>query len=136
MPNAHAIGLRERAVRAYEAGEGSYDEIAARFSIGSRTLQEWVALRRATGSVKPRPKGGGNPSPVDIEVLEAVLRERPDAVVDELRATYNDRVPKARRVHRSSILRALHRRGYVFKKNVRGPQSKTGRTSKRSAAGF
>jgi transposase len=135
MPNAHPIGLRERAVRAYEAGEGSYEEVATRFGLGSRTLQEWVALHRATGSVKPRPKGGGNPSPVDVGVLEDVLRERPDAVIDELRATYNDRVSKDRRVHRSSILRALHRRGYVFKKNVRGPQSKTARTSKTSAAG-
>jgi transposase len=135
MPNAHPTGLRERAVRAYEAGEGSYDDVAARFGIGSRTLQDWVALWRATGRMEPQPKGGGNPSPVDIEVLEDVLRERPDAVVDELRASYNDRVPKARRVHRSSILRALHRRGYVFKKNVRGPQSRTGRTSKKSGAG-
>jgi transposase len=132
MPNALAVGLRERAVRAYEAGEGSYDEVAARFGVGSRTLQEWVALYRATGSVQPRPKSGGNPSPVDVEVLEAVLRDRPDAIVDELRAVYNDRVSKGARVHRSSILRALHRRGYVFKKNVRGPQSKTARTSKRS----
>ena len=135
MPNPHPIGLRERAVRAYEAGEGSYDDIANRFGVGSRTLQAWVARQRTTGSVEPQPKGGGNPSPVDIEVLERVLRERPDAVIDELRETYNDRVPKARRVHRSSILRALHRRGYVFKKNVRGPQSKTVRTSKRSGGG-
>jgi hypothetical protein len=65
-------------------------------------------------------------------VLEVVLRERPDGVVDELRAMYNARVPKRARVHRSSILRALHRRGYVFKKNVRGPLSKTARTSKKS----
>lgn len=132
MPNAFPIKLRERAVRAYEAGEGGYDDIAARFGVGSRTLQEWVALRRATGSLTPQPKRGGYRSPVDIEVLEAVLRERPDVVVDELRAMYNDRVPKSRRLHRSSILRALHRRGYVFKKNVRGPLSKTAQTSKRS----
>lgn len=133
MANALPIGIRERAVRAYMAGEGTYREIAERFSIGTRTLQEWVALYRKTGSVKPKPKRGGNRSHVDLIVLETVLRERPDAVIDELRSAYNQRVPRRARAHRSSILRALHRRGYVFKKNVPGPQSSTDRTSKKSA---
>jgi transposase len=131
MPSPHSIEIRERAVRAYEAGEGSFESVAARFGLGRRTLQEWVALYRETGSVEPRPKGGGNPSPVDIEALEQALRDRPDAIVEELKRMHNARVPKKARVHRSSILRALHRRGYVFKKNVPGPQSKTGQTSER-----
>ena len=132
MPNAHPIGLRERAVRAYQAGEGSYDVVAVRFAIAPRTLQDWVTRFRATGSVEPTPKGGGNPSPIDVKVLEGVLRERPDAVVDEIRTAYNDRVRRQARLHRSSILRALHRLGYVFKKNVPGPQSRIAPTSKRS----
>jgi transposase len=132
MPNAHPIGLRERAVRAYQAGQGSYDVIGARFAIAPRTLQDWVARFRATGSVAPIPKGGGNPSPIDVKVLEGVLRERPDAVVDEIRTAYNDRVRRQARLHRSSILRALHRLGYVFKKNVQPPQSRIAPTSKRS----
>ena len=69
------------------------------------------------------------------ELLPLAQVVQPYAIVDELRAMYNDRVAKTARVHRSSILRALHRRGYVFKKNVRGPQSKIARTSKRSAGG-
>ena len=131
MPNAHSIEIRERAVRAYEAGEGSYETVAARFGLGRRTLQEWVALHRQTGSVAPKPKGGGNPSPVDLEALEQALRARPDAIVEELKRMHNAHVPKKARVHRSSILRALHRRGYVFKKNVPGPQSKTGPMSEK-----
>jgi len=131
MPNPHSIEIRERAVRAYEAGEGSYETVAARFGLGRRTLQEWVALHRQTGSVEARAKGGGNPSPVDIDALEQALRERPDAIVEELKRMHNARVPKKARVHRSSILRALHRRGYVFKKNVPGPRSKTGPMSER-----
>ena len=131
MPSPHSIEIRERAVRAYETGEGSFETVAARFGLGRRTLQEWVALYRETGSVEPRPKGGGNPSPVDIEALEQALRDRPDAIVEELKRMHNARVQKKARVHRSSILRALHRRGYVFKKNVPGPQSKTGPMSKK-----
>lgn len=133
MGEALPIGLRERAVRAYESGEGSYLVVAARFGIGYRTLQDWVLMQRKTGTLEARPKGGGNPSPVDPDVLQAILRDRPDAIVDEIRTMYNARVAKAARVHRSSILRALHRLGYVFKKNVRGPRSKTDPTSKRVA---
>ena len=130
MGEALPRGLRERAVRAYESGAGSYLVVAARFGIGYRTLQDWVLMHRKTGSLEAKPKGGGNPSPVDLDVLRAVLRDRPDAIVDEIRTMYNARVAKAARVHRSSILRALHRLGLVFKKNVRGPRSKTVPTSK------
>jgi transposase len=133
MPNAHSFEIRERAVRAYESGEGSYETVAARFGLGRRTLQEWVALHRETGSVRPKPKRGGNPSPVDMEALEQALRDRPDAIVEELKRMHNACVSKSARVHRSSILRALHRRGYVFKKNVRGPQNKIDPMSKKSA---
>jgi transposase len=110
-------------------------EIAERFAIGHRTMQTLVARWRSMGTLEPTAKGGGNPSPVDLSVLEAVLRERPDAVTGELTLAYNSRVGRKRRVHRSSILRALRRQGYVFKKNVRGPQSKTGPTFKKSDGG-
>lgn len=133
MPNPHPTELRERAVRAYESGEGSYDEISERFSIAPRTLQRWTTRKRETGDVQPQIKGGGNPSPVDIAVLERVMALHPDAVTSELTVAYNKIVGRMKRVHRSSILRALHRRGYVFKKNDQGPRSKIVPMSKRSA---
>lgn len=132
MANPHPTALRERAVRAYESGEGSYEEISERFSIASRTLQRWTTRKRETGDVQPHVKGGGNLSPVDVAVLERVMALHPDAITGELTVAYNRVVGRKKRVHRSSILRALHRRGYVFKKNGRGPLSKIGPTSKRS----
>ena len=139
MPNPYSIELRERAVRAYETGEDSHTAVAARFSLNPWTLLRWIVRRRETGSVAPLAKSGGRSSPVDIEVLEQLVGETPDATTEELTWAYNQRVERARRVHRSSILRALHRRGYVFKKNARGPQSRTAPTSrpsaKRSASG-
>jgi transposase len=133
MPNPFPIELRERAVRAYESGEGSHTAVAERFSLNPWTLLRWILRRRETGSVAPLAKSGGRTSPVDIELLETVVRETSDATTEELTRAYNGRVDRARRVHRSSILRALHRRGYVFKKNVRGPQSKTEPTCKPNA---
>lgn len=132
MANPHPTALRERAVQAYESGRGTYDEVAQQFSIARRTLQRWTTRKRDTGDVQPEVKGGGNPSPVEFAVLERVMAAHPDAVTNELTVAYNNIVGRKKRVHRSSILRALRRRGYVFKKNGRGLQSKTASTSKRS----
>lgn len=131
----YPIELRERAVHAYVSGAGSYTAVAAHFGIARRILQNWVQRWRETGSVAPKPLSGGNRSPVSLPVLQGVLAERADLTTHELAAIYNRRVPREGRVHRSSILRALHRAGYVFKKNVIVLQSKTARTSKNDAAG-
>lgn len=129
MSNSYPIELRERAVRAYEAGEGTYDEVAERFTIGSATLERWVRRKRETGTVAPRPAGGGNFSPVDFKILEEELVAKPDMTTFELTVAYNRRVSRGQRVHRSSIQRALARAGYVFKKNARGRRKSTARTS-------
>ena len=83
MPNPYDVAFRERAVRAYEAGEGGYLDLADLFGIGYRTLERWVAQYRATGSVEPRPRGGGWRCPIDLAVLHAVVRERPDGTCRE-----------------------------------------------------
>ena len=123
MPNPYPTVLRTRAVRAYEAGEDAYAAVAARFEVGVATLQRWVRRQRATGAVDPLAKAGGWTSPIDGGLLETLLRERPDRTTDELTRAYNRRAAPTARVHRSSILRALQRLGYVFKKNGRGQRS-------------
>ena len=117
MAEAYSIELRERVVNAYEAGEGSYPTIAEKFRLGEATVKRWVEQYRDVGHVRPRKKRGGTPSDVSVKELEAILDRRPDANVGELTAEYNrGRRGKARR-HASSIKRALHRGGYVVKKN-------------------
>lgn len=117
MPAPHAPGFRGRAVAAYEAGEGSYHELAKLFGIGYRSLQRWVAQYRATESLAPRPPGGGRRSPIDPIVLHALIREYPDATSDELAREYNRRVGRDGRTSARSVRRALRREGYVVKKN-------------------
>jgi transposase len=133
MPNAIDETLRTRAVRAYEAGRGQYDEVAAIFGIGARTLQRWVARWRRDGAVTPRPKRGGWHSPILLATLEAVLAEAPDATCAELCWAYNRRVPRAHQTTPTSLWRALRRAGYVLKKNGRGRVKSTAPTSSASA---
>ena len=88
MPNPLDERLRARAVRAYEAGRGTHDEIADMFGVGTRTLQRWVARWR-TGERTARPKGGGWRSPIELATLEAVLADAPVGTCAELCWAYN-----------------------------------------------
>lgn len=123
MPNPYPTELRARAVRAYESGSETYATVASDFSVSEPTLQRWVRRQRTTGTVDPLVKAGGWTSPVDVAVLQATITARPDRTTDELTRAYNAQAARPARVHRSSILRALQRLGYVFKKNGRGRSS-------------
>src|SRR4029453_7890703 len=68
-----------------------------------------------------------------LAVLHRLVAERPDRTTDELTRAYNRDVAPGARVHRSSVLRALRRTGYVFKKNDRDRRNKIVRASKPSA---
>src|SRR2546423_5466710 len=121
MPNPYDLALRERAVTAYERGDGSYAELAALFDVDHRTLERWVARWRDTESLAPQPRGGGWSCPIDTTVLRAVVRDGPDATVTELCWEYNRRVPRTRRTTRSSFHRALRRGGVHRQKKRAGP---------------
>ena len=136
MATPYDVALRERAVQAYERGEGSYAEVAALFQVDSRTLERWVARWRTTGSVAPRPRGGGWRSPIALAVLHAVVRATPDGTLAELCRTYNRQVPRAQRTTRASFHRALRRAGFVLKKSGLARANSTGRTWRRSAPPF
>lgn len=115
MPKPYPRELRERVLGAYDQGR-TLDEVAEDFHVSRTTVVAWVRLRRATGDVEPLPRGGGNPSRVDPDVLEELLGELPDGTRDELTVMYNQKVPREQQVHTSSIYRALLRLGYVSKK--------------------
>lgn len=118
MAEAHPIELRERVVRAYESGEGSYPEIGERFSVGEASVKRWVWQHRRAGDLTPKRKGGGTPSEICSEEVEKLLAKLGDPTAGELTAAYNRHRRGPNRIHVSSMKRALHRFGYVVKKNA------------------
>jgi transposase len=129
MAEAHPLELRTRVVQAYEAGQGSYAGVAVQFSVGEASVKRWVRLKRRQGDVVPRRKGGGTPSLIAREEIEAALARLRDATAGELTAEFNRKRHWRARVHVSSMKRALHRYGYVVKKNADGRWRVSGRTS-------
>ena len=55
--------LRERILAAVDNREGSRRQIAARFRVNVSTITRLLQLRHQTGSLDPRPDGGGKPLP-------------------------------------------------------------------------
>lgn len=128
MPEPYAVELRTRVVRAYESGEGGFRTIARRFSLGVATVKRWVWRLQRVGNVDPLRKRGGTPSTIAGEELDALIARLRDPTALELTAEFNRTRRGRARVHVSSIKRALHRHGYVVKKNADGRWRVSGRT--------
>jgi transposase len=80
--------LRQRILDTIQRGDGSLRQIARRFLVSVSFITRLLKLHRSTGSLEPRPHGGGNPSvlsPEDLEQLRELVRQQPDARLDELR---------------------------------------------------
>jgi transposase len=120
MAEAYPSELRNRVVRAYEAGEGGYAAVGIRFAVSAPTVLRWVRRFRANGDTEPTPKGGGTPSSISSEEVAQLLEGLGDPTANELTAEFNRSRRGKARVHVSSMKRALHRHGYVVKKNAAG----------------
>jgi transposase len=80
--------LRQRVLDAVERKEGSLRQIARRFVVSLSFIVRLVQLHRRTGSLQPRPHGGGRRpalGPDDLERLKGLVQRQPDATLDELR---------------------------------------------------
>src|SRR5438270_10101557 len=80
--------LRQRIVETATRRDGTLSQIAERFLVSVSFVTRLLQLRRATGSVEPRPHGGGNPAvltPEDLERLRELIRDQPDATPEECR---------------------------------------------------
>lgn len=126
------LKLREAVLKARDQG-CSYRQTAALLGIGYATVNRILRLHRETKSVEPRPRGGGNVSPIHgsmAEVLVKIVAEMPDATVAELTAALVERTQVT--TSRSGVQRALGRLGFSRKKS---PSSRSSATPRSTASG-
>jgi transposase len=107
--------LRQRILETVQRGEGSLRQIARRFLVSLSFVIRLLQTYRRTGSIQPRPHRGGNPAalgPEDLERLRELVRQQPDATLEELRQRLG--VPCST----MTICRALKKLGLPRKKKV------------------
>lgn len=64
---ALSLDLRERIVKAYNRGEGSYQQLAQRFGVSKPSVERFVKHWRTTGSLLPKAHAGGRPRSVKAD---------------------------------------------------------------------
>ena len=83
----YSIDLRMRVVQAYENREGAMRQLAITFRVSLSCVRRLLKHYRETGSVAPKPHGGGAPAKVNISglaVVQALVQAAPDATLREL----------------------------------------------------
>jgi len=117
-------GIRQRAILAYEAKEGTQAQIAKMYRISLRTFQRWWRQYSQGGSCAPGQRGHRRAAyeGKDLQKLDRLVSKHSDATLEELReATGKDCSIMA--VHR-----ALDRLDWRFKKKRYERVNKTGPT--------
>ena len=109
--------LRQRIVAAVDRGMAR-SQAARVFGVGRATVKRYLALRRVTGTVAPRPRRG--PPPIVTAALVAALPARleaaPDATLAEHCAWYEE--ASGVRVADTTMSRAIRRQlGWTRKKS-------------------
>lgn len=87
MPAPLSIDLRQRILAAYEAKEGSQRQLAKRFKVSLSFIRDLMRHYRETGTVQPKPHGGGAVAKLGKEqlpIVAALVKAQPDALLKEL----------------------------------------------------
>ena len=119
MPAPLSIDLRQRVSKAYQAKEGSQRQLAERFKVSLSFIRDLTRRYRQTGSVKPKPHGGGAVAKIGIAqlpVIKALVEAQPDALLEELCERFTEKTGV--QVSVSTMQRAVTKLDLSVKKNT------------------
>jgi len=121
---AYSLDLRARIVAAVEAGE-AHPAVARRFGVAVATIGNYLRLQRATGSLAPRLRPGGQPEiePARYPQLQAQLQAAPDATLAQHCQAWAER--EGQLVSVATMWRTTQRLGWTYKKKRWVPPSAT-----------
>lgn len=128
MTRPYSMDLRERMVRAVEAG-ASRRATAAKFAVSPSCVVKLLQRWRRQGTLEPDPPGGGRRAKLadHAERVDALLAATPDITIAELKTRL---AADGIEVSPSAISRFLKACGLTRKKRPRTPPSRTARTSR------
>jgi len=109
-----SLDLRQRIVEAYDAGEGTRQEIADRIKVSLHMVKKLLAQRCKLGSIEPRHHMCGRKPRLDeqdLPWLKKTVSKRPDITLEELRRMC------AKPCGMGTMFRALQQLRASYKKN-------------------
>jgi transposase len=127
MSSALSVDLRERVVRAVEAG-ASRHQAAERFGVSLASASRWCGQFAREGHVAPKPLGGDQRShriEAHADLILSLYERRPGIFLNELRAALAER---GICVAQSSLSRFFKRHSITRKKARATRPSRTGWT--------
>ncbi len=123
MSTPLSLDLRSRIAAAHTTRDGTNEEIAARFSVSRSTVERLGRRVREGVGLEPGTPTG-RPRVLQLQHLDWIgrtLRKDPYLSSYELATKFRKRFRRVK-VHRSTVLRAMHELNFTFKKNtVRSP---------------
>jgi transposase len=126
-----SMDLRERILAAYDAGEGTREEIARRFRVSLGLVKKLLQQRRHTGDIRPRHhRSGRKPRLLEHhrQRLRRLVAEKPDRTLQQLREALGLACTLP------TIHYALAALGLTFKKNAARRRARPARHQAGTAA--
>ena len=124
-----SLDLRERILAAYDAREGTREEVAMRFRVSLGMVKKLLQQRRHTGDIRPQHyRAGRKPKILERhrQQLQRLLDKQPDLTLSELRAA----------TRLACSLPAIHYvladLGLTYKKNAARQRARPGRHRRRA----
>jgi transposase len=111
----YSLDLRQRVAATVDEHQGTQCQVAGRFRVSPSFVARLLRRRRLTGSLAPKPHGGGQPPALtqgDLQRLRELVQQQPDATLEELRRRLGASCSLA------AICRALKELGLPRKKKV------------------
>ena len=115
---ALSLDLRHRIAAAYKNSEGSMRQLAKRFAVSTSSVERLIKAERTTGSIAPKPHGGGRRPIVRLEdkaLIKALLERHCDLTQEQIAERFAERT--GRPVSQQAISRSLKRLSITRKKS-------------------
>jgi transposase len=130
MKKTLSLDLRERIVAAYDAQEGTRQEVAKRFKVSLGMVKKLLGQRTKTGDLGPRHRFSGRKArlmPAHGAELKQLIAREPDVTLEEMKARLKLDCTVA------AIQWVVTKLGLTYKKRLSMRPNKTAPTSSRRA---
>ena len=121
---AYSMDLRKRVMAAYDSGKYTLKQVAERFEVTTRWIQQVRQRRKLEGSIAPHPQNQGRKPAFSgklLEELNVFVKSHQDATLEEIQKHFSGKVMCSL----VAIHYTLKRLGWRYKKKHYEPVNKT-----------